>query len=78
MSVRTTAACHVVRHVLLAGLLAMSALPGCSTRAWYDSLQFAAQQACERQPASERERCESRRNTQDFDAYNAQRARHVP
>lgn len=78
MNAITNAASQLVRRALITGLLAVCALPGCSTRAWYDGLQFAAKQACERQPASERERCESRRNTQDFEAYNAQRARHMP
>lgn len=66
------------RRVLVWSLLAACMLSGCSTRAWYGSLQSAAQQTCERQPAAARESCEARRHTQDFDTYNAQRKRLAP
>jgi hypothetical protein len=54
-------------------IVAIACLPGCTTRAWYDGMQFSAKQSCERQPPSERERCEARLNKQDYDAYEKQR-----
>jgi hypothetical protein len=48
-------------------------LQGCTTRAWYDGLQHAAQQACLSQPSSEQARCDARLNRQDFDRYEKQR-----
>jgi hypothetical protein len=49
--------------------------PGCTTRAWYTTVQASAKQACLREPASEQERCEARLNKSDFDAYEKHRSR---
>lgn len=50
-------------------------LLGCTTRAWYDGVQATAKQACQRQPPSEQERCESNLNKDDFDTYEKNRTR---
>lgn len=57
---------------LLMATITTLLLPGCSTRAWYASVQMAAKHACQ-QPSSERERCESRLNRQDFETYQKHR-----
>lgn len=62
-------------RTLLFIVMMIPMLPGCTTRAWYDGVQATAKQACQRQPPSEQERCESNLNKDDFDTYEKNRTR---
>lgn len=62
---------------LLVGVLLgviFSLLSGCTTRAWYETMQATAKQACRKEPPSEQERCEARLNRMEYEQYEKQRA----
>jgi len=62
-------------RAFLLAVLTVQMLPGCTTRAWYETLQVTSKQACQRQLPTEQERCESRLNKEGFDTYEKNRLR---
>jgi hypothetical protein len=71
---RKAIAPHRLGTILLLALTVLMT-PACTTRAWYEGIQATAKQACRREPLSEQERCESRLNKADFEAYQKNRPR---
>lgn len=61
-------------NVSLVVIFLISTLQGCTTRAWYETMQSAAKQSCRHQPPSEQERCEARLNSEDYDTYEKRRS----
>lgn len=49
-------------------------LAGCSTKAWYGGMKFAAQNDCRRQPPSEVDGCLPRLNTMSYEEYERSRS----
>ena len=62
-------------NAILCVVFLTPALQGCTTRAWYQTMQSAAIQACRHQPPPEQARCEARVNQADFESYEKQRSR---
>ena len=62
-------------RVFLFFALFTALIQGCTTRAWYQTMQSAAMQACRHQPPPEQAHCEARVNKEDFETYEKQRSR---
>ncbi len=60
-------------NTLVFGIVLMSQLSACTTRAWYGTMQSLAKQSCQHQPPSEQSACEDRRYKEDFETYEKQR-----
>lgn len=48
-------------------------LGACTTQAWYEGVKAGAEQNCRTQPESERERCASRINQENYESYEKAR-----
>jgi hypothetical protein len=61
-----------MRCILLL-LLALSTLPGCTTRAWYEGARASAENECRKLPPGAYEDCMARVNRQRYEDYEQQR-----
>jgi hypothetical protein len=70
------AKCIELRCVLIIGLsiFAVGSLTGCSMKAWYGGVKFAAENDCRRQPPSEIDGCLARLNTMTYEQYERKRS----
>jgi hypothetical protein len=59
--------------LLLPLALAVIAIVGCSTKAWYEGMKIRAQNDCRRLPPGEVESCLARVNTMTYDEYERKR-----
>lgn len=64
-----------MRGVVLAALLALALLPGCTTRAWYEGARQSAENECRKLPPGGYEDCMARVNRQSYEDYERERQR---
>ena len=60
---------------LLILLLALSTLPGCTARAWYEGGRASAENECRKLPPGGYEDCMARVNRQSYENYEKERQR---
>ena len=67
-----------MRCIAVIGLsvFASVTIAGCSTKAWYGGMKFAAENECRRQPPGEIEACLARLNTMSYEEYERKRSGH--
>ena len=56
-------------------LLALTALPGCTARAWYEGSKASAESECRKLPPGGYEDCMSRVNRKSYEDYEKERQR---
>ncbi len=56
-------------------LLALSVLPGCTARAWYEGGRASAENECRKLPPGGYEDCMARVNRQSYEDYEKERQR---
>ena len=59
----------------LVWIMALAALGGCSTQAWYEGVKRSAEIECNKQPAGAMESCSSRVNKKPYDDYEKERSK---
>jgi hypothetical protein len=64
-----------LRSTLVIALVIFSvgSLAGCSMKAWYGGVKFAAENDCRRQPPGEIDACIARLNTMTYEEYERKR-----
>jgi hypothetical protein len=60
-------------RLLLASLLTITLLPGCTARAWYEGSRASAENECRKLPPGGYEDCMARVNRQRYEDYEKQR-----